>query len=98
MISILAAAKTAGAARTTSVSAVKAAGEVSKQVWLHLDAEVLVLPPPVLSSGLSFCWLPIFVDIQLLHPSASPRERARLTQSRPSGPTVRDVSWGSRSF
>jgi len=34
-------------------------------IWLYLDAEVLVLPPPVLSSGLCFCWLPNFVDIQL---------------------------------
>jgi len=33
--------------------------------WLYLDAEVLVLPPPVLSSGLCFCWLSNFVDIQL---------------------------------
>jgi len=34
--------------------------------------EVLVLPPPVLFSGLCFCWLPIFVDIysvlKLSHP------------------------------
>ena len=41
-------------------------------IWLYLDAEVLVLPPPVLSLGLCFCRLPNFVDIQLLHPSASP--------------------------
>jgi len=33
--------------------------------WLYLDAEVLVLPPPILSSELCSCWLPIFVDIQL---------------------------------
>ena len=42
-------------------------------IWCYLDAEVLVLPPPVLSSGLCFCWLPLFVVIQLLHPSALPR-------------------------
>jgi len=47
-------------------------------MWLYLDAEVLILPP-ILFSGLCFCWLPIFVDNQLLHPSASPR--ARLTSS-----------------
>ena len=34
---------------------------LSIYIWLYLDAEVLVLPPPVLSSGLYFCWLPIFV-------------------------------------
>jgi len=34
-------------------------------IWLYLDAEVLVLPPPVLSLGLCFCWLPNFVVIQL---------------------------------
>jgi len=32
--------------------------------WLYLDVEVLVLPP-VLSSELCLCWLPIFVDNQL---------------------------------
>jgi len=42
--------------------------------WLYLDAEVLI-PPPVFSSGLFFCYLPIFVDSQLLHPSASRRAR-----------------------
>jgi len=35
--------------------------------WLYIDAEVmvLVLPSPVLSSGLCFSWLPIYVVIQL---------------------------------
>jgi len=31
-------------------------------ICLYLDSEVLVLPP-VMSSGLCFCWLPIFVDL-----------------------------------
>jgi len=33
--------------------------------WLYLDAEVLVLSSGIPSSGLCFCWLPIFVVIQL---------------------------------
>ena len=39
--------------------------EIELLFWLYLDAEVLILSPPVLSSGPYFCWLPIFVDIQL---------------------------------
>ena len=43
---------------------------IIRLLWLYLDAEVWVLPPLVLSSGLCVWWLPIFVDIQLLpHPA-----------------------------
>jgi len=60
--------------------------------WLHLDAEVLVLPP-VLTTGLCFCWLLIIVDIQLLQPSALP-ERKLTIFDHPSQP-VRDMSVGN---
>ena len=45
------------------------------RMWLYLDAEVLVLPPVFLPQD-CFCWLPIFVVIQL-QTLTSPR--ARLT-------------------
>jgi len=40
-------------------------------LW-YLDAEVLVLPPPVLSSGLCFCWLPNFVHCFCWHLGNTP--------------------------
>jgi len=35
-------------------------------ILVYLDAELLGLPPPVLSSGLCFCWLPIFGERRFL--------------------------------
>ena len=43
--------------RVLAVSPLHASQRLNVPFWLYLDAEVLILPLPVSSSGLCCCWL-----------------------------------------